>query len=183
MQSTFLNEKSFLQIDDTVIYEFSNKLNEETMIKISKTIQSHLISAQVHIDKIDDIFKILIEIMQNILNYSYDKIELKNNKREAQGILIVTMNSIENTCTIQSSNLIKNTKKAIIQERLHEIQGLNEKDLRRLLRQKMRAKKDIHTKGAGLGFIIIGLRVVKPVIITFTPIENDILKYTLLLQL
>ena len=45
--------------------------------------------------KTQDIFELTIEIMQNMLNYSYGNKELPNNKKEANGTISLSYDSVK----------------------------------------------------------------------------------------
>jgi len=175
--------KLCLKIDSNTIYEFYEKINEKSIITSAKHIEELLIKNSAKPEKIQNVYEIMIEIMQNILNNSYDNTDLKNNKKEASGVFILSYNRISDRYTLQSCNLIENYQVDIIKERLKETVGLDDNALRKLSLKKMRHKKDNHEKGAGLGFIMMARKSIEPIEVTFLPYEDNILKYKLLLVL
>ena len=168
-----------LKIDETAIYEFNEKINEESMIKSVKHIEKLLKQNNAKPDKIQNVFELIIEIMQNMLNYSYRNKKLANNKKEADGSFTLSYITSDDTYLLQSCNLIEDFQKRIIQERLKEIKGLDKKDIRKLIREKMKTKEGVHDKGAGLGFMMMAKRSIEPINIEFLPHSDSINKFIL----
>jgi flagellar motor component MotA len=173
------NLKLCLEVDDKVVYEFSDKVNEENIIKAAKHIEELLSKNDANPKKIQDVFELLVEVMQNILNYSHSMVALENNKREAYGVLILSYTSSSDKYILQSCNLIDKEQENIISEKLESLDGLDSKDLRKLAREKMRSREDNHDKGAGLGFIMMARKCTEPIEISFSPFKEDVLQYKL----
>ena len=173
------NIKMCLTIDENTIYEFYEKINEESMIKSAKHIEKILHQNNAQPDKIQNVFELMIEVMQNMLNYSYGNVELENNKREANGILILSYNTIDDTYILQSCNLITKSQEETIRAKVDEIKGLNDKELRKLGREKMRSKVHHHEKGAGLGYIMMAKKCTEPISIDFLHFKDEIMQYKL----
>ncbi len=149
------NLKLCLEIDDKTIYEFNDKINEKNIVEAAKYIEELLKQNNTSSKKIQDVFELLVEVMQNILNYSHGSTTLKDNKREAYGILSLSYTSDTDIYILQSCNVIAKEQENIIKEKLKSLEGLDDKALRKLAREKMRSREDNHDKGAGLGFIMM----------------------------
>ena len=143
------NLKMCLKIDDTTIYEFDEKINEQSIINSAKHIEQLLIENNAKPNKIQDVFELLVEIMQNMLNYSYGNIDLPNNKKEANGVFVLSYDTKIDIFTLQSCNLINENQKQIIENKFDSIKGLDDKELRKLTRDIMRNNTDKHNKGGG----------------------------------
>ncbi len=172
-----------LKIDDNTIYEFDEKINEQSMISSAKHIEQLLKENNAKPNKIQDIFELLIEVMQNILNYSYLNVDLENNKKEANGTFILSYDTSTDTYTLQSCNLIYEKQREPIVDKLNSIKGLDDKALRKLAREKMRSKEDMHSKGAGLGFIMMERKSSQPIEVEFLEFKDDLLQYKLKLTI
>ena len=166
-------------IDNECIYKFDEKINENSMIKSAKHIEQLLIDKNTPANKMQNVFELLIEVMQNILNYSSDSINLEDNKKEAHGTLTLSYNSQNDSYILQSCNLIFAAQEEIIKERVSSLIGLDAKALRKLSRVKMRTKEDTHDNGAGLGFIMMARKSIEPIDIKFMPYKDDIVQYRL----
>jgi len=161
------NLKLSLSINDKLIYSNQETINESTIISTVKHIRELLLKNEEEQKTIKDIFEIMVEVMQNILNYSYGNVHLENNKKEAKGSIIVLYNTKDDQYTIQSCNLITKDQKEVLHTRLKEVEGLDKSALRKLARVKMRSRHDNHDRGAGLGLIVMAQKVSKPIKMDF----------------
>ena len=171
--------KISVDIDNNNVYNFSGKINEQTIIQCAKDVEEILKYHNVEPSKLQNVYELTVEIMQNILNYSYNSKEIGDNKREADGDFLIKYNSTNQEYILKSSNLIKEKDEAIIYERVKVLEGLDDRELRKYARVKMREQKDKHQKGAGLGFVVMARKSLKPIKIKFKKFENDIKKFKL----
>jgi len=163
-----------LTIDDSVIYDFHKTINEGSIIETAKSIEKILTDSNAKASKIQNVYEILIEIMQNILNYSYGNIDLPNNKREATGSISLSYSSEKDAYLLQTCNLIETKREDEIQNRLYQVRDLDDKQLRKLARQKMRSREDNHEKGAGLGFITVARKCSEPIEVQFIFVSDRV---------
>ncbi|WP_455756964.1 SiaB family protein kinase [Sulfurimonas sp.] len=183
MNDSANNSKSYLEVDGSVICQFDEKIDNKNIVSSVTNIESSLKKLNISEEKIDDIFKVMIEILNNILNYSSDTKDIGNKSNEAKGTFKIVIDTKLNSFIMESSNLIYDSQKEILESRLLEVKGLDYNSLRKLKRKKMRAKYDVHDKGAGLGFLTMALIVGDSINIEFIPVEGNILKYILRLSL
>lgn len=172
-----------ISIDDKIICTLHPKITQESIIASVKDIKQQLLDNGVSGEKVFDVYDISIEILQNILKYSYGNKITKDKKREADGHFIVSYNSLNKTITISSSNNISSDKVETIKKRVDEVTGLDIKSLKKLLREKMRSKRDGHENGAGLGFATIATKVTQPIEVEFKTLSDEIVQYTLKIKI
>jgi hypothetical protein len=168
-----------IKIDEKVISELSSKITQENIISTAQSVKQQLLDNDMDKEKIFDIYDVAIEMLQNILKYSYGNKIDENKKREADGKFLLSYNSSSQEVTLCSCNLITSNQVETIKERIDEVKGLNEKELRKLLRTKMKSKRDGHENGAGLGFATIATKISKPISVEFENILEDVVKYRL----
>jgi len=171
-----------LKIDKDTIYHFDEVINEQNIINSVKNIEEQLKQNGACAKKIQDIFETVIEIMQNMLNYSYGNKDLPNNKKEAKGNFTLSYYTDTDKYIIQSCNLIDSKQEDVIKDKILVLKDLDHKELRKLARQKMRDRTDNHSKGAGLGFITIAKKVTKPIKATFVKVDENIKQFRLELE-
>jgi hypothetical protein len=162
-----------------MIYEFSGRVDEQVMINGANHIEKLLIANGANKDKIQNVFELFIETIQNILNYSYNSIKVKDNKKEVFCNFSLFYLTEKDTYILESCNLIKESQKEIIKHKMELIKDLDEKALRKLIRQKSRSKEDNHDKGAGLGYMIMARKSSSPIEILFLPYSEGILQLML----
>ena len=168
-----------IKIDTHIIYEFNAKVTQENIITSANTIKAQLIDENIDNEKVDAVYEITIEILQNILKYSYGNKIDEDNIREADGKFGITYDSTKNMITLKSCNLINTNKVELIKQRIQEVSGLDATELRKLFRNKMKTRKDIHDDGAGLGFITIASKASQEIKVDFESITNGVEKYSL----
>lgn len=173
------NLELYMDIDNKLLSELHPKITQKNIILTVQDIKKQLLENNVDKDKVFNIYDVSIEILQNILKYSYGNIADENNKRQADGDFRVSFYSTTSEIMITSSNLITAAQAEVIKERIEEVKGLNEKELRKLIRLKMKTKKDGHENGAGLGFATIASKISKPLSVEFETILDDVIKYKL----
>jgi len=166
-----------LAIDGNSIYKFSGKMNEENMINAANSIEKLLIKRSAPKDKIQNVFELFIETIQNILNYASNSIELINHKKEVECKCNLSFFTKENTYILESCNLIHKDQKSLIEERINSINGLDKKTLRKLIRKSSRSKENKHNNGAGLGYILMSLKSSLPIEIKFNEYNNTTFRY------
>jgi len=176
MCSTEDNLNICLKIDEKTIYDFHETINESSIVRTAKEMETLLIKSDAKPSKIQNVYEILVEVMQNILNYSYGNRDLPNNKKEANGTISLSYDSINDTYILQSCNLIEKSQEEVIEDKLFQVEGLDDKALRKLARKKMRSREDNHEKGAGLGFIVIARKCSEPIERKFYDLEGDVKK-------
>jgi len=168
-----------IKVDDNIISELRPKVTQKTIITTVQNIKQQLLDNNLDKEKVFDIYDVSIEILQNILKYSYGiKID-EDKKREADGKFTLSYNSTTLKVEIVSENIITSSQVDIVKQRIDEVTGLDEKALRKLLRDKMKSKRDGHKNGAGLGFATIATKVSEPIEVEFEEILDDVIKYKL----
>ena len=166
-----------LNVDGNSIYRFAGKMNEQNMIESANYIESVLIEMSAPRDKIQNVFELFIETIQNILNYSSNAIKLHNQKREVVCDCTLSYFSTDNTYLLESCNLIYPSQRRRIEEKIAFLRDLDDRSLRQLIRKISRSKEEKHNKGAGLGYIIMTLKSSAPIEVAFQSYGHETLIY------
>lgn len=166
-----------IKVNETTIYEFLGRVNEQVMIDSANYIETLLIANGANRDKIQNVYELFVETVQNILNYSYNSIFLRNNKKEVLCNFSLSYVTQDNTYILESCNLVKEHQKQTILEKIESIKDLDEKALRQLIRKKSRSREDNHDRGAGLGYIVMARKSRLPIEVLFLPYRDGILQY------
>jgi hypothetical protein len=172
----------FVEVDKRLIYNFSEKINEQKIVEIATKIEKMLLENGANHTKIKSVYEITVEMLQNILSYSYDSAEIEENRLEANCSFRVAYNSEEDIYCLNSFNLIESSQESLIREKLDALKGLTDKELRQLARQKMRSREDNHNRGAGLGFITIAKKATKELSYEFKDIVGEVKRFEFLVK-
>lgn len=166
-----------VQINDNTIYQFSGKIDEKLMIVSANDIEKLLLNNGVSKDKIQNVFELFVETIQNILSYSYYSMNSGNHKEGIVCNFSLFYFTKDNTYILDSCNLIMQNQRKLIEQKIEAIKNLDSKALRKMIRQKSRTREDCHPKGAGLGYMVMTKKSSAPIEIEFTPYKEGILKY------
>ena len=144
-----------LTINEVVLFEFNGAVTQKTIVSVAKAIEAILLEAEEDEVKVRTIFELIVEMMQNILSYSADSVDLGNNTFESKGAIMISHKSDENFYNIHSGNFILEVQKASLLENLEEVNTIPIEDLKEVYKQRRRDRKKVHDRGAGLGFLDI----------------------------
>jgi hypothetical protein len=117
--------------------------------------------------------------MQNILNYSAEKLENKEVTEDELRIGAVVIGHDENGYFILCGNKVYNSDIAGIKDKIDEIRDRNKDELKALYKERRRMEPVPGSKGAGLGFIEMARKSSEPINYSFTPIDNDFSFFTI----
>lgn len=120
-------------------------------------------------------FLIAIEMLQNVMSYSKQKLIQDGNKYTSPGILVVGFDDERQKYYVSTSNEIEqndNHKELI--NKIDYINSLDEKQQRKLLREKLKSAEDTHDRGAGVGFIEMAKRSSEKLEYSFEKLGNKI---------
>lgn len=154
-----------------IIACFSGPLSQEMLSGLGNTLKQEMESANATQNTRIKVFAVLVELMQNMINYSAEKIV-----EEAQdirfGLIAIGVN--EHEYTVLCGNKIENHKIEKLTEYLNMLSSLDKDQLKQLYKEKRR--QDPHTedsKGAGLGFIEIARKSSRPFEYDIKTIDED----------
>ncbi len=118
------------------------------------------------------IFKVFIELVQNVSNYSAqvnDKLQDEHQKRNGIGWFSIDEN--ETDYKISTGNLISKDHGPILLRNCDQINKMGEEELRELKRQT-RKQSSIRDVGAHIGLIHTGLITSNPLDIDISPVDE-----------
>ncbi len=167
------------KVDDEILFEFNGIITQSKVVEVAKGVEKKLIEENVETSKIRNIFEVIVEIMQNILSYSCDSIDKGNNTYESKGKIIITHNTKTEEYLISSCNLIEASKKEKIINNIDQLTPLNKDELKKLYKETRRSRKTVHNRGAGLGFIEMARKSIKPLEVTFSELNTKEVLFTL----
>ena len=167
-----------MEVNGKIIYELSPTITQKSIIDTVQLVKQKLIEYEIDKNKMLDVYDISIEILQNILKYSYGNIIKEDNTRKADGIFNLTYDTNTKEIIINGYNLVVQDQIEILKQRYEEIKHLDKKGLRKLLREKARSRKDGHKDGAGLGLATIASKA-QSISIDFESVLPNVYKYML----
>ncbi|MFO7818867.1 MAG: SiaB family protein kinase [Halanaerobacter sp.] len=180
-----------MMVDDGVILEVKEKLSEygivlsfrgpfsqEIIEEIGSALKSYLKNKDKTKGEIYNVFSIFIEQTQNVKNYAFDFKDGKKKKILDSGIIII--GEKDGKYFICSGNLVQERDMSELKERLNNLQESNDRDLKKLYKERLRADMSRDSKGgAGLGLIEMARKASEKIDYEFIAREDDYYFYTL----
>ncbi|MFV0422606.1 SiaB family protein kinase [Oleidesulfovibrio sp.] len=121
------------------------------------------------------VFAVLVEQMQNIINYS-GTIPLCAGVMPAMGEGQVVVGRKGSEFFITCGNPVLRATEPRIKEKIDTINRMNKDELKRYYKEQRRKEPDELSRGAGLGFIEMARKASHPLAYSFEPI-NDTMSY------
>lgn len=168
-----------IAVDTKIVTRLNPIITQKNIIETVQNIKEKLLNNNFDKAKVFQVYDLSVEVLQNILKYSSAVRIAEDKTREADGEFILSYDTLTHKINIKSSNLIQKSQVALIKEKINEVQGLDAKDLKKLLREKMRTRRDNHANGAGLGFATIASKATEDLEVKFEELENNLFRYSL----
>ena len=145
-----------------IIFSFSGPISQSLLEGIGHTLKQKMTLEETSTNIIQNVFSIFVELMQNIINYSAQRVTAIESESEiSYGVLIVGKK--EDHFYIISGNYIQKEQEALLREKLSKIRSMNQKELKQYYKQQRREHIDEASKGAGLGFIEMARKASQPI--------------------
>lgn len=160
------------------LFAINDKINFDTIVKISQNLES-ILKLRDHTNSTKQyVMQISMEMIENMLKHSLNSVNVGYGKKETKGSFSLSYDKRKDTYIIKSCNIIDEQAKFTIEENINALKILDDKELRKLSRQKLR-ERDSEQTNTGLGFIILLRRSAKPISIKFENIGENIIKFNL----
>lgn len=117
------------------------------------------------------VFQIFVEQMQNIVNYSAEKIPLAATDGEELRVGILVVGKENGRFTVHCGNYIENEEVSFLTNTLRNIQTMDKEQLKALYKERRRSSEG-GPRGAGLGFIDMARKASKPLEFSITPVDE-----------
>ena len=145
-----------------IIFSFSGPISQSLLEGIGQTLKQKMSLEDTSTNIIQKVFSIFVELMQNIINYSAQRVTAEEAEQEiSYGVLIVGKE--ENQFYIISGNYIRGEPEAGLREKLTKIRSMDRDELKQYYKQQRRLQVDNASKGAGLGFIEMARKASQPI--------------------
>ena len=118
------------------------------------------------------VFSVFIEQMQNILNYSAERLQKADQEDDELRVGVVVIGHKENGYFILCGNKIYNRDISGLEEKIESIRNLSKDELKTLYKERRRMEVLPDSKGAGLGLIEMARKGSQPIEYSFTPIDD-----------
>lgn len=168
-----------LEVNDMIIMSFKGIITQKSIVELARTVEATLFDFEEEESKIRTIFEVIVEIMQNMLSYSYDSIDLGDNRYQSTGHMKITLNQAKREYSINSANLIDMTKRNVLEALINEANSLDADALKELYKERRKSRRKNHGRGAGLGFLDMARKSKNKLEYDFLPNNEESLSFEL----
>jgi len=154
-----------------IFFCFSGPMSQQLMIGIGDTLRNKMKLDEANSSTIIKVFSMFVEQSQNIIHYSAEKTPPDEEKAElSSGIIGVGYES--GHYYVLCGNMVNQEAVAPLCEQLTKLQSMNKDELKRYYKEQRRKESPSESKGAGLGFIELARKSVKPIEFNVKPIDE-----------
>jgi len=125
------------------------------------------------------VFSVFIEQMQNILNYSAERLANSEAIENELRVGVVVIGHQQNGYYILCGNKIYDSDIADLTQKIESICHKNKDELKVLYKERRRMDPAAGSKGAGLGLIEMARKGSEPMEYSFTPIDHNFSFFTI----
>jgi hypothetical protein len=155
-----------------IFFCFGGPMSQELMVGIGDTLRNKMKLDEANSSTIVKVFSMFVEQSQNIIHYSVEKTPVDEDKAElSSGIIGVGYNS--GHYYVLCGNRVNNESVASLYEQLTKLQSMSKDELKRYYKEKRRKGSRPESKGAGLGFIELARKSVKPIEFNVKKIDDQ----------
>ena len=140
--------------EEDVILSLKGMISQNILAGLVEMIKDKFIPGRGQQGIVKKMYAIFIEMVQNIIHHSADKIILGKNKKNI-GMGIIFLREIKDHYEITTGNLMENTKITGIKKLLDTVNGMEKEEVHRLYKQKLRAPKEGGKTDPGIALVNI----------------------------
>ncbi len=131
-----------------VLLSFKGALSQEILVEMGNIVKNRINMNK----KLKKLFSIFVELAQNIMHYSAERIAI-DGKEVGVGIILFT--EIDSGFTIYSGNVVDNDSLGKLTNKIDDLNNLDKDELKEMYSKNLREDRPDNSKGAGLGLIEI----------------------------
>lgn len=137
-----------------IVFAYKGTISQDVLVELAELIKDKLLFNIGQQKVIKKVFAVFIELAQNILHYSAERVCCgPDDNKIGTGIIIISENN--NVYTVTSGNLIDNSNLQVVVERCNLINSLNEDELKKFYKEQRSLPLKEGANGPGLGLIDI----------------------------
>ncbi len=157
-----------------ILFCYSGPFAQSSIEGVGKTLRRNLEIDEAGSNTTLSVFSIFIEQVQNVLNYSAEKINHTDKLENELRVGVVVIGREENgNYFVHCGNRICNVDIPKMSTNLELVRNLNYDELKTLYKERRRMDPQPGSKGAGLGLIEMSRKSVKPIEYSFEKIDDD----------
>jgi hypothetical protein len=154
---------------------FSGPMSQDLMVEIGAILKTKMKLEGASFATILKVFSILVELNQNIIHYSAEKVTTQQDTKSAvpAGCGIIAIGKDGDHYIILSGNSVRSEDIERLGHKLKQLNSLNEEALKKLYLERRKLEPEKDSKGAGLGFIEVSRKTSQPLAYDFSNIDEQ----------
>ena len=155
-----------------VVFAYSGYVTEDILSGVGDALKRKLASEDAAVSTVRSVFAVFVEQMQNIIRYSIERLPARDGDAEKVSYGILTIGRAGRDYVVHAGNMIAETDVERMERRLSAIRGMDDAGLKAAYKERLRAEREAHSQGAGIGFIEIARRATAPIDFDFMALED-----------
>lgn len=166
--------------DRRILFSYCGPIDQASIEGVGSTLRRNLeLESADHVSKMS-VFSIFIEQVQNILNYSEDKLKADTDPDNELRVGIVIIGREESgEYSVYCGNRIYTADAPRLEQWIGHLSALSKDELKQLYKERRRMEPEPGSKGAGLGLIEMARKAGRPMEYGFTAIDGQYSFFTM----
>jgi len=142
-----------------IVFVYSGYVTEPVLTGIGEALKQKLVLEATDKKTMRNVFAIFVEEMQNIIRYSAERESVSDANEDVDlryGVLNIGMENQK--FYIKCGNMVMKADVPRLSSRLGDLQRLDQDEIKKLYKEKLRGPTEQTSKGAGVGFVEIARR-------------------------
>ncbi|MEL7657815.1 MAG: SiaB family protein kinase [Bacillota bacterium] len=162
-----------------VIFYYCGPVAHASIEGVAQTLRKNLEYEEAGNLTAQSVFSVFIEQMQNILNYSAERVANPDAAENELRVGVVVIGHVKNGYFILCGNKVRNSDASALAEKIESIRHMSKEELKTLYKERRRMDPAPESKGAGLGLIEMARKGTEPIEYNFLPIDQDFSFFTI----
>ncbi|HVI41693.1 MAG TPA: SiaB family protein kinase [Anaerovoracaceae bacterium] len=162
-----------------VIFYYCGPIAHASIEGVAQTLRKNLEYEEAGNLTAQSVFSVFIEQMQNILNYSAERVANSEAAENELRVGVVVIGHEQKGYFILCGNKVYNRDIQGLTDKLELIRHMNKEELKALYKERRRMDPAPESKGAGLGLIEMARKGTDPIEYSFLPIDQDFSFFTI----
>lgn len=154
-----------------VIFCFCGPISQGVIEGIGQTLKQKMTLEEQSQSTIQKVFSVFIEQMQNVVNYSSDRIAEAPLADGDIRLGILVIGHEQDAIVVRCGNMVRTADATPLCAMLTRLQGMDKDQLKTLYKERLRQGPQNGSKGAGLGFIDMARKASRPLLFDFVPVD------------
>ncbi len=158
--------------NESIMFCYVGSMSHIIMEQMGGVLKQKMAQEETGLSLSQKVFGTFVEQVQNIMNYSAEKIPDKDNNREV-GAGIVLVGKENHAFYIAGGNLILAETKQELSERIDAINKLDKSEMKSFFKQKLSESQNREESGGGVGLIDMARKASAPIEYRIKDIDDE----------